>query len=364
MQHFALLLTGFFFFLFAPFHQVYAQKQDILHPQQNFSKGMVIAIEKESASSQLVTVRLLDGKEKDKVVTIPHGKMYTISEAQKVKPGDEVIVNKVTNPDGKSQYVIFDLYRTSRILFMFAAFCLLVIFLTGRRGIGALLGMTLSLIVIIGFIVPQILNGHNPLFISILGSLVIMVASIFLAHGISKQTTVAVAATLCGLVLTGVFGTVFVGFLHLTGLGTEAAYSLQFGPLAINTQGLLLGGIIIGALGVLDDVTTTQSATIFALAKANKSFTFFDLVEKGFAVGKEHILSLVNTLVLAYAGASIAVFLYIVLTVQTHTLPLWVVINSPDLAEEIVRTLAGSFGLVMVVPITTVLAAYVCRKLQ
>jgi uncharacterized membrane protein len=259
----------------------------------------------------------------------------------------------------KLTYSVYDKYRSGNILFIAVAFFLLVIITTGLRGIGSLLGLVISFAVIIFFIVPQILGGADPLFISIVGSLFIMVTTIYLAHGFSQRTTIAIASTFLALVITGILAVWFVGALGLTGGGNEDAYMLQFGSQIINLRGLLLGGIIIGTLGILDDTTTTQAATIFALAETNSKLKARELMQKGFIVGKEHITSLVNTLVLAYAGASLPLFIFFVLN-PLHQ-PLWVILNNEQIVEEIIRTLAGSIGLILAVPITTALAAFFAK---
>jgi uncharacterized membrane protein len=212
------------------------------------------------------------------------------------------------------------------------------------------------------FIVPQILAGADPLLISILGAIVIMITTIYLSHGLSLQTTVAVAATGIALVITGFLAVYFVNLLSLSGTGNEENALLAFGNTYINIQGLLLGGIIIGTLGILDDTTTTQSAAVFEFHKINPSLTFEHLLQKGLNIGKEHIASLVNTLVLAYAGVSLSLFIFFVLN-PAHQ-PYWVIFNSESIIEEIVRTLAGSIGLILAVPITTLLAVFVVTKLK
>jgi uncharacterized membrane protein len=149
----------------------------------------------------------------------------------------------------------------------------------------------------------------------------------------------------------------------LSGMGTEDAYNLLLGSSkAINLHGLLLGGIIIGALGVLDDTTTTQSTTIAELSEANPSYSMKELFNKGMVIGREHIASLVNTLVLAYAGAAMGIFIFIILTLQTKSQPWWVIFNSEVIAEEVVRTLAGSLGLILAVPITTLIASFFAKN--
>jgi uncharacterized membrane protein len=189
-----------------------------------------------------------------------------------------------------------------------------------------------------------------------------MVTTIYLAHGFSTKTTIAVISTFLTLVGIGILSALFVKITFLTGLGSEDAASLRFGATSnIDFRGLLLGGILIGALGVLDDVTTGLSASVFELHKANPGMAFPQLFKSGLTIGKEHISSLVNTLVLAYAGAALPIFLMITLNVNRY--PLWSILNDGLIIEEAVRTLAGSIGLVAAVPLTTLLATlYVTRS--
>jgi uncharacterized membrane protein len=332
----------------------------------SYVKAKVLAVNKEGVKDidgkkslfQDVVISLLEGPEKGKTIQIEYGGMTAISEPQKVHAGDTVIVSTLKSQDNKTLYTIVDHYRLPSLLLISAVFIFFVLLLTGKKGIGALSGLVISLLIIVLFIIPQILSGHDPLTVSILGSLVIMVVTLYLAHGLNHRTTIAVVATFLSLVLTGLLAVLSVHIAKLSGLGSEDAVSLFVNAkTSINFQGLLLGGIIIGALGVLDDTTTTQSTTIAELSEADPSFTFKDLVARGMVIGKEHIASLVNTLVLAYAGAAISIFIFIILSLKSNSQPWWVIFNSELLAEEIVRTLAGSIGLVLAVPITTLLAA-------
>lgn len=355
------LLTLCFLFLL-PVSSVKAQSQPN-QPQSTYVKGVVkkIISEQENknlqATKQTLQVNILEGKEEGKTVPVTYSFPQKSKEWQKLNLGDNVIV--VKQEGTKTTYGIYDRFRFTNIIVIVVAFLLLVLITTGLRGAGSLLGLFISLLVIVLFIVPQILSGQDPLFISILGSLFIMVTTIYLAHGFSQRTTIAIASTFLALVITGFLAVWFVSLLRLTGGGNEDAYMLQFGAQAINLKGLLLGGIIIGTLGVLDDTTTTQAATIFTLAEANAKLKTKELMQKGFLVGKEHITSLVNTLVLAYAGVSLPLFIFFVLN-PLHQ-PLWVILNNEMVVEEIARTLAGSIGLILAVPITTALAAFFAR---
>jgi uncharacterized membrane protein len=185
----------------------------------------------------------------------------------------------------------------------------------------------------------------------------------YLAHGISKKTTIALASTLFSLLLTAAFAIIAINFNKITGLGSEDAFALTLGPTSIiDIRGLFLSGIIISTLGALNDITTTQSATILELKKANPKLKFVALFEKGLSVGKEHIASLVNTLILAYVGSAFAVFIFFML--NPGHLPYWVILNNEIVSDEVIKIIAGSIGLLLSVPIVTLLASYIFSKIK
>src|SRR6185369_5875815 len=360
-----IFFPAFLLFLFLFPSQSFAQAS----PTQEIYKAEVVRIITEgetfieggkSIPYQIVAVKFLDGPNMGKEVTIEHGKISSIRDNQKVQVGEKVVVLKLAVPKGVS-YQIVDKYRLDSLLPLIVFFFVLILILSRLKGLGSIAGLFVSLLVITQFIVPQILAGRDALVVSIFGSFFIMITTIYLAHGFSRKTHVAVVATCIALIVTGFLGYFFVDFVHLSGLGNDDTFSLQFGQTAnINFKGLLLGGIIIGALGVLDDITTGLSATIEELKLANPSYTFLHLVRSGFRVGSEHIASLVNTLVLAYAGVALPLFLFIILNPMKQ--PLWAILNSEMIIEEIVRALAGSIGLIMAVPITTLLGAWIVTR--
>lgn len=209
------------------------------------------------------------------------------------------------------------------------------------------------------FVVPRILAGEHPLGVTLAGAVMIALTSIYLAHGANRRTTVALAGLLVTLAAAAGLAILFVSLARLSGAGSEEAVLLQVGHLAgVNLRGLLLGGILLGALGVLDDITTAQAAAVEEISRANPSLGPTDLYRRGLSVGREHITALVNTLVLAYAGASLPLFLLFTINPDQ---PLWVTLNTEFVAEEIVRTLVGSIALVLAVPVTTLLAARFLR---
>jgi len=313
---------------------------------------------------QDLNLKVLDGSLKGKVIGLTYGKNISLTQSQLLGVGDTVIIDKSVNSGGSPLFEIMDKYRLNSVIPILVLFFLVVIALSQLKGAGSILGMFISLGVIVGFIVPEILKGQNPLVISVVGCLFIMVTTIYLAHGFSRKTTIAVISTFLTLVGTALLSSLFVQMTSLTGLGSEDAASLRFAVSTANIdfRGLLLGGILIGTLGVLDDVTTGLSASVYELIKANPKISFWQLFNSGLSIGKEHISSLVNTLVLAYAGASLPIFITIVINPNHY--PLWIVLNDGMIMEEVVRTLAGSIGLVAAVPLTTLMASYYFAKIR
>ena len=340
---------------------------EVIHPEENYYKAEVINIVSSenkgkgefSNFTQTLEVKFLNGPLEGQTKIAENSGSIKFAEEKKVNIGDKVIILEINQIDN-TNYSVWDKYRLDYIFFLVIGFFTLIIIFAGLKGIGSIIGMITSFIILIGFIVPQILNGHNPLFITILGSALILIITIFLAHGVSKKTSVALTSTVIALTITGILAYMIVKMMNLTGLGNEDNYMLQIGNVDINAQGLLLSGIIIGTLGVLDDVTTTQSAAIFEFLKINKKLTITDLFMKGYNVGKDHIASLVNTLILAYAGASLALFVIFVL--NPNNIPAWVMLNDEMIIEEIVRAIVGSIGLILAVPITTIIAAYIAKR--
>jgi uncharacterized membrane protein len=235
----------------------------------------------------------------------------------------------------------------------------MAVFIGKWQGATSLVGMGLSFLVIFKFILPKISAGSDPVQIAILGSLVIIPATFILSHGLNKKTGIAIAGTLIALIITGVLAKAFVEAAKLTGFASEEAGFLQaYKPDLINIKGLLLAGIIIGVLGVLDDITVSQSAIVEQLKEANPRLKAGELYKKAMTVGKDHIASMVNTLVLVYTGAALPLLLLFV----DNPHPFSEIVNYEIIADEVVRTLVGSIGLMLAVPITTFIAVVAADK--
>jgi uncharacterized membrane protein len=250
-------------------------------------------------------------------------------------------------------YNIRDLERGRPMVALAALFVLAVIAFGRWQGVRSLIGLACSFAVIVGFVVPAILRGRSPVPVALVGAMAIMLASLYLSHGVGRKTTAAVVGTALALALTGALTAGFVELTALTGLASDDALNANFQVGGISLQGLLLAGIILGGLGVLDDVTVSQASLVFELRRADPAAGFAELTRGALAVGRDHVAASVNTLFLAYAGASLPL---LVLFVSGGD-PLGTVVTAEAVAVEVVRTLCGSVGLIAAVPLTTVLAA-------
>lgn len=256
---------------------------------------------------------------------------------------------------GELVYYMHDIYRLRSIVIILILFLGLVFWTIRRKGIRALLGLFISFVVILYYLIPKLLDGWSPLFVAITSAFFIATVSLYVAHGVYLRTTVAFLGTMCTIVLSIILAWFIVHISALSGLGTEEAFYLQFaGNISFDLKGLLLGGILIGTLGVLDDITTAQTAVVEQIHLTDPTLSFKELYRRGTIVGREHIISLVNTLVLAYTGAALPLLLLL----SIYTQPLWVTINNEFFIEEVIRTLVGSMALIVSVPFTTAIAAY------
>ncbi|GHF69815.1 membrane protein [Streptomyces thermodiastaticus] len=304
-----------------------------------------------SGTCTKATVRVDTGKDKGRTFT----EIVQPDQPRQLHQGQKVVVAYEPTAPRELQYSVTDVNRRLPVGLLAGAFALAVVLVGRMRGVMALIALGISFVVLSLFILPAILQGSNPLVVAVVGSSAIMLLALYLCHGLSARTSVAVLGTLVSLVLTGALGSLFIGWAALTG-NTDDNTGLIHGLYpSIDMSGLLLAGIIIGSLGVLDDVTVTQTSAVWELHEANPSMGWRGLYRAGIRIGRDHIASVVNTLVLAYAGAALPLLLLFSVAGSS----IGTVANSELVAEEIVRTLVGSIGLVASVPVTTALAAVV-----
>lgn len=290
-----------------------------------------------------------DGPDAGALVALPEYNLTTGVPAPILAEGDAVVLGYEPTT---AFYFYADRDRGNTLVWLTALFAVVVIVLGRWRGVSALAAMAMTVVVLVWFIAPSVLDGNDPVWVAVVAGSAIAFISLYLTHGLTPTTTVALAGTLASLLVTLVIAAVFFDVANFSGLATEEGLTLPL-VVDINLSSLLLGGAVIGTLGALDDVTVTQVATVAELHHRNRSLTIAELITSGIRVGREHIASTVNTLLLAYAGASMPLLLVFAASDQS----LGVVANSEIVAVEIVRTLCGSIGLVAAVPVTTVMAA-------
>ncbi|AYG81698.1 hypothetical protein DWB77_03862 [Streptomyces hundungensis] len=297
------------------------------------------------------TVEVTSGKEKGRTFT----EIVQPDSPRQLHAGQDVIVAYAPDAPHDLQYSVTDVNRRFPMALLAGVFALAVVVVGRLRGVMALVALVVSFAVLTLFILPAVLQGSNPLLVAVVGASAIMLIALYMCHGLSARTSVAVLGTLVSLMLIGLLGSLFIGWAALTG-NTDDNTGLIHGLYPnIDMSGLLLAGVIIGSLGVLDDVTVTQTSAVWELHEANPTMGPRGLYRAGIRIGRDHIASVVNTLVLAYAGAALPLLLLFSIAQSS----VGTVANSELVAEEIVRTLVGSIGLVASVPLTTALAALV-----
>jgi uncharacterized membrane protein len=308
---------------------------------------------------QVARVNILEGKYEGIEMEIDYGKRQVRSDEYDLAIGDKVVISISKTPENVVNAYFVDFVRDTPMLWLAIIFAVAIVAISRWKGVGALLSMAFSLYVIIAYIIPQILVGEDPLRVSIIGSIVLLGVTLYLTYGWTLKTHAAVLSMIVVLFLTGALSALFVVLTKLNGTGDESVmFLMQLTETPINMRGLLLGGMLIGALGVLDDLVTTQASAVFELYHANPNFGFRALYNSAMRIGQDHVAATVNTLVLAYAGASLPMLLLFSLARGDYGY----LINYALVAEEVVRTLVGSLGLIAAVPITTVVAIFFAQR--
>ncbi|MEG3629875.1 YibE/F family protein [Streptomyces poriticola] len=309
------------------------------------------AVQRQNGTCDRATIRVDTGQDEGRTFT----EIVQPDQSRQLHEGQKVVVAYEPSAPEDLQYSVTDINRRLPMALLAGIFAVAVVVVGRLRGLMALISLAISFLVLNFFILPAILQGSNPLIVAVVGASAIMLMALYLCHGLSARTSVAVLGTLISLLLIGILGSAFIDWAALTG-NTDDNTGLIHGLYpTIDMSGLLLAGIIIGSLGVLDDVTVTQTSAVWELHDANPTMGWRGLYRAGIRIGRDHIASVVNTLVLAYAGAALPLLLLFSIAQSS----VGTVANSELVAEEIVRTLVGSIGLVASVPVTTALAALV-----
>ena len=331
-------------------------------------RAKVVAIQEEGQTTvagedqtyQVVDIEVLEGDYAQALLTLEVGKSQILPEDYLLDVNDVVLVNAGKNlVTGENNAYFVDFVREKAIVILFVLFTVIAFIIGGKTGLRSLLGALLGLVIIYVFVIPQILSGKNPLMVSIIGSALFLGFSLYLVYGWKGMTHSAVISMVFSLFLTGLFSIFAVRLARLTGFGDEnMMYLVQQSQITLDMRGILLAGIIIGSLGVLDDLVVGQSSAVFQLYQTNSELSVKQLYKRAMVIGRDHVAASVNTLILAYAGESLPMLLLFSLTEVNMRLAL----NVSYITEEIVQALAGTTGLFLSIPIATFIASYWVKK--
>ncbi len=342
MFYFSCMKNFLFLFFFLCFFPVSAFA--------NYEIGNVVKVGK-SGENELGTYQILEVEgENHQKVSLDVGDVFKNSASSTFTVGDTLIMQE-KNP-GEYQFV--ERYRLPSVFFVAFVFFVFALFLAKKRGFFAILGLIFSFLVIFLFVLPALQNGTSALLVGILASTFIVGGSMVITHGFRLSTFLAVGSTVAVITFAGILAIIATKICWLFGIGSEDTLQLALGEIGNGDfRGIFLVGVLLGTLGVLDDVTTTQVSAVIELKRANVKMDWKELFSRASRIGEEHLVSVINTLVLAYAGASLPLLLLF----SSSTIPWWVLLNSEMVAEEVIRTLVGSMALLIAIPFSTFLAA-------
>ena len=308
---------------------------------------------------QVVKAKPTEGEFEGVPFQLEYGTHQIRNEMILLDVGDKIMLTISITPDGEVSGYFTDFYRKDSLLLLFGIFVLASVAISGWKGVRSLLGIILSLAVIVLIILPGIQEGKDPLTISIFGAFLFVSFSLYLIYGWNVKTHAAVLGSFIALSITGLLAFSFVNNARLTGYGDENMFYIsQLTQNTLNVRSLLLAGVLIGTLGVLDDLVISQASAVFELFQNNPEQHFGELYKSAMHIGQDHIAATVNTLVLAYAGAALPMLLLF----SFRNIDFGMALNLEYIAEEVVRTMVGSLGLFAAVPVTTALAALIAIK--
>ncbi|MBI5370225.1 YibE/F family protein [Candidatus Uhrbacteria bacterium] len=347
MLRFLPLFLFCFSLIYSP--TAYAQETD----QPRSVEAVIASVQDKSEQGRKLFYRFTAKTVLDETFVVDTRASYPDGLYLTLGPGDRVTLRIVEMPDGTQQTFFEDKIRHPSLLLLFGLFAVLAIAVGWFHGVFSLIGLALTLIILFGFLFPSILSGKDPVLMTILSSVVILAVNMHLSHGLRVRTFFAFLGTIAGLAVAILSSWWFAHATYLSGLGTEEASLVLWDIKTITDPvGLFIAATILGAVGVLDDIAVAQSEVVEELQSVNPEFTRKELFVRAMRIGRHHIASTVNTLVLVYAGAALPTFLLFFNTAQG---PL-VFLNNESVAEEIVRILAGTVALILTVPFSTLLA--------
>ena len=280
--------------------------------------------------------------------------LFSETETSKFKEGDNVYITSLSDDFGNESWSITGYVRGSSMLSLLIIFSVIAILVGKRQGLGSLISLGLTLFILYVWAIPKILEGSDIMVIGIMTVIFTLIIIMYVSHGFNRKTTVAVISTMIGILIVGIFAKIFTNLTHVDGSGSEEAFLLlSQTDGSIDLSGVFFISILIGAMGVLDDVVMSQVSAIQELYMANRELSTFQLYSKAMNIGRDHISSMVNTLFIAYAGSSFA----LVMLLTYNSGGIGNILKTDVIAEEVVRTLTSSIGILLIVPISSIIAA-------
>lgn len=315
----------------------------------DFSGGMIMDI-------QIFQVKVLQGQHKGEIMTVENTNLGSPAFDMWVKVGDKILVMIVAEDDGQYTTYLMDHVRDTTVFFLIFLFILLLIVIGRSQGVKTVITLGLTILLIGKFMLPLLFRGHDPVILALVTSLAASIIAFVVVTGWTRKSLAATIGTVGGLAAAAVLSLIVASVASLNGLYDQEAQMLLYIPHAVefNFRGLLLAGIIIGALGAVTDVTMSIASSMEEIYKQNSRLTYQELFQSGMNVGRDIMGTMSNTLILAYTGASIPLFLLL----MAYEQPMLKLINMEFLATEFVRSLTGSVGLILAIPITALVSAW------
>lgn len=311
-----------------------------------------------TVTQQNLLLKGLDGKWKDQEVKFEGISDIEVASAGVYKVGDKVLVTRSVDMEGNERFYVIDFVRRGYLYLLGFIFSLIIIVIGKQKGIKSLIGLIISFFIIVKFILPKILDGSNPLFIGLIGAFFILTIMIYLTEGWKQKSHLSVLSVLISLVITFIFSIIFTKLTRLSGMSQdESVFLIGLTKNAINFQGLLLTGMLIGTIGVLDDVIVSQIESVAQIKEANPNLPNKKVFTAAFKIGNTHLGTMVNTLFLTYVGVSLPLLLLFIVN-QGVFISFSQVINNEVIATEVVRTFVGSIGVALSMPIATYFGSY------
>ncbi len=337
---------------------VRARVQQVIEESSTLSEDRLISV------NQILELRILSsGEHQGEVVTLEYNGSGPVLSAVRFRPGSQALVMISTVPDGtnaegRTLYQVADHVRLVPLALIAASFGGVIIAIGRWKGIRALIGLALSGLLIGGFVIPQILAHRDPVVVALVSTGLLLAITLYLIQGWNVTGHTALIGMLASLLITGLLAIMATKVAYLTGFGSEETLFLKAVGIGVQMRGLLLAGMVLGAAGVLDDVIIAQSVAVFELSATDPALRPRTLYERSMRIGVTHLASMINTLVLAYASGALPLLILFYIYPE----PWYLTINRELIAEEIIRALVGSTGLMLAVPLTSAIASWVAPR--